>query len=141
VAAAFGRVAARQLDQPLFDVSFDLDLVRPLRLRPGVQSRRQTGRDQSLADTTDSANADAEGSDDLVVGVRSTSGRVRHEEDAGMGQPTGRSLPSGNQVFQRGSFFHGQRDSVFVHRILRDSGERECLSLKLRIANHLSIED
>jgi hypothetical protein len=53
VAAAFGRVAASQLDQPLFDVSFDLDLIRPLRLRPGVQSRRQTCSDQSLADTAD----------------------------------------------------------------------------------------
>jgi hypothetical protein len=116
-------------------------ILSGLRLRPGVQGRRQTGGDQPPADTTDGAKADAEGRDDLVVGVRSTCGRVRHEEDAGMGQPAGRSLPSGNQLFQRGSFLHSQRDSVLVHRILRDSGERDCRSLKLRIANYLSIED
>src|SRR5262249_49622755 len=79
----------------LFDVSFDLDLVRPLRLRPRVQSHRQTCGDQPPAETTEGANADAEGGNDLVVGVRSACGRVRHEEDAGMGQPAGRSLPGG----------------------------------------------
>jgi hypothetical protein len=129
------------LDQPLFDVSFDLDLVRSLRLRPGVQGRRQTCGDQTSADTADRADADTEGGDDLVVGVPSTRSRVRQEEDAGMGEPAGSSLPDRNPLFQLGAFLRGQRDSILVHRILRDSRERECLSLKLRIANYLSIED
>jgi hypothetical protein len=128
------------LDQLLLDVPLDLDLVWARRLRPGVQGRRETGGDQAAADTAHRADADAEGSDDLVVGVRPRGG-VRQQEDAGVGELAGRPLAGGNQVFQVGSLLRGQRDSVLVHRLLRDSGERECLSLKLRIAAYLSIED
>jgi hypothetical protein len=116
VATAFGRVAASQLDQLLFDVPLDLDLVRPLRLRLGVEGLWQTRSDQTLADAADRADADTQGRDDLVVGVFPSHGGIRQQEDAGMGELTGRPLPDGNQVFQLGPFLSSQGDSVLVHR-------------------------
>jgi hypothetical protein len=141
LAATFGRVAASQLDQARFDVSFDLDLVRPLRLWFVVQGRRKTGGDQTPPDTADRAEANPQSGDELVVGGLRTRGGVRQQEEAGLGELAGRPLPDGHQVFQRGSFRCRQGDSILVHRILRNAGEKECLSVTLRIANHLSIED
>jgi hypothetical protein len=99
VATAFGRVAARQLDQPLFEVAFDLDLVRSRRLRLVVQGRRQALRDQPLADTTDGTNAHAQGSDDLVIGVVLARGGIRQQEDAGVGDPACCAFADGNEAF------------------------------------------
>lgn len=91
----------------MFDVAFDLDLVRPRRLRPGVQGHRETGGDQAPADAADGTHADAEGSDDLVVGVPIRGVGVRQQENARVGEPAGRPLAGGNQVFQAGSFVRG----------------------------------
>jgi hypothetical protein len=95
------------LDQSLFDIAFDLDLVRPLGLRPGVQGRREPGGDQAAADTADGTDADAEGSDDLLVGVPAAYRGVRQQEDAGVGESAGSPFPGGDQVFQVGSFLCG----------------------------------
>jgi hypothetical protein len=64
------------LDQPLLDVAFDLDLVRPPGLRSWVQSREQAGGDEAPADAAGGALAYAEGYDDLVVGVRAAPGGI-----------------------------------------------------------------
>jgi hypothetical protein len=140
LAAAFRRVATGQFDQPLFDVPLDLNLVRPLRLRPGVQGRRQAGGDQAPADTADRTEADAEGRDNRVIDVAAPRGGVCQKEDAGMGEPAGRTRAHGDQPLERGPLIRRQRHSVLVHRSLRDPGKGGP-SPKLRIAYCLSIED
>src|SRR5262249_44300759 len=107
LAAARGRLAASQLDQPLFDVAFDLDLVRPLGLRPGVQGRREAGGDQAAADTAGGTEADAEGSGDLLLGVPAAGGGVRQRGGGGVGGSAGGPFAGGDQVFQVGSFLRG----------------------------------
>jgi hypothetical protein len=115
------------LDQLLFDITLDLDLARALRLRPGIQGRREACGDQTPADTADSADADAEGRDNLIVGACSR-GSIRQQEDASVGEFAGRALSDGNQVFQVVSFLRSQHDSILVHRRLRNLGKRAAYS-------------
>ncbi len=92
MATTFRGFATRQADQRLFDVPLDLDLVRPLRLRSGVEGGGESLGHQPLADAPDRAEADAQGGDDLLVGMfRSRSG-IRQQQNAGMGELAGCAL-------------------------------------------------
>jgi hypothetical protein len=92
VATTFRGLTTSQADQRLFDVPLDLDFVRPLRLRSGVEGGGESLGNQPLADAPDRAEADAQGGDDLLVGMfRSPSG-IRQQENAGMGELAGCTL-------------------------------------------------
>jgi hypothetical protein len=107
VATAIGRIAASQLDQPLLDVSLDLDLVRPWRLGPMVECRRQPFGNQSPPHPLDGSDANAQGSNDVLVGAASAEGRIGEEKNAGVGQAACCGLPGGNCLLQLGAFLSG----------------------------------
>ena len=86
VASPTGRVGAGQLDQLLFDVSFDLDLVRTCRLRPVIDRRLQSFDDKSFSDASDGLQAGTQGCDDFIVGVAFSPHAIRQQQNAGVGQ-------------------------------------------------------
>jgi hypothetical protein len=67
------------LDQLSFDITPDLDLARPGRLRSGMERPCKSFGDQALADTTDGADADPQSGDDLVIGVLLFGSGVRQQ--------------------------------------------------------------
>jgi hypothetical protein len=77
MAAPVRRLAAGQFEQRLFDVPFDLDLVRSGWLRPVVKGGFQTFRDEALPQACNGARADAQGRDDLGVRIRLAAPRIR----------------------------------------------------------------
>jgi hypothetical protein len=107
MAATFRRITARQLDQLLFQIAFDLDLVRSRRLRFVLDRSQNAFRNQPLADPTNRANADAQSGNDLVIRLVATCGRVRQQEDPGMGELACRTLPNRHHLFQFDSFLSG----------------------------------
>jgi hypothetical protein len=100
VATALGRIAAGQLDEPLFDIPLDLDLVRPRGLPLAQQGNVHSCRDQLAANPRHRPHAGAQSRDDLFVGVSLPAGIVGEQEDAGMGQFASRRLAAGHQLFQ-----------------------------------------
>ena len=68
MAATTGRISTGQSDQLLFDIAFDLDLVRPRRLGPVVDGRPDPFDDKPFANAADSPQADAQGVANLFVG-------------------------------------------------------------------------
>jgi hypothetical protein len=115
VAAPARRLAAGQFEQPLFDVSLDLDLVWSGRLRPVVQGGFQTFRDESLPQALNGARAGAQGRDDLGVRIRLAAPLIRQKQNARMGQLPGRGFAYGNQLFQLKPFLHRERNPILVH--------------------------
>src|SRR5437016_5730896 len=98
-----GRVAASQLDQPLLQVPFDLDLVRSGRLGLAVNRSQEAVGDKAVADARDRPEAGTQVRDDVVVGAVFPVG-VGQEEDAGMRQLARRGLSGGYQLFQTNPF-------------------------------------
>jgi hypothetical protein len=92
VATTFRGLTTRQADQRLFDVPLDLDFVRPLRLRAGGEGGGESLGNQPLADAPDRAEADAQGGDDLLVGMFRSRRSVRQQQNAGMGELAGCAL-------------------------------------------------
>ena len=86
VTSPTGRVGAGQLDQFLFHVSFDLDLVRTCRLRPVIDRRLQSFDDKSSPDASDGLQAGTQGCDDFIVGVSFSPHAIRQQQNAGVGQ-------------------------------------------------------
>jgi len=115
VAAALGRITAGQFDQALLDVPLDLDLVGARRLPPARQGEVQPQGDQLLADTGNRPRAGPQGGHDLLVGVLLPERIIRQQEDAGVGQFTGRRFAAGNQLGQLPPFLGRQGHPVFVH--------------------------
>ena len=109
------RVGTGQLNQLLFHVPFDLDLVRTCRLRPVIDRRLQSFNDKSFADASNGFQTGAERSDNFIVGVVFSPHTISQQQNAGVGQfATGRH-PSGNELFQGRAFLRNQRD-VLVQR-------------------------
>src|SRR5262249_25994054 len=86
VAASLGGITARQSDQPLFDIPFDLDLVRSRGLRAAPEGDVDPLGDQLLAGAEDGPQAGAQGGNDLVIGTAAAAGVVGQEENPGMVQ-------------------------------------------------------
>jgi hypothetical protein len=76
-------------------------------LRFGVEGSGESLGNQPLADTPDCAEADPQGSDDLLVGLFCSRSGIRQQEDAGMGELAGGALADRNQAFQFGPFLNG----------------------------------
>ena len=115
MASTTRRVGARQLDQLLLNVPFDLDLVRPCRLRVMVDGRLDPFGDEPLPDTSDGSGADTYGHDDVLVGVVTTRRGIRQQEDAGMCQLPACGFPFGNQLLQGGALLRIESDTILVH--------------------------
>jgi hypothetical protein len=98
VAAPFGWVATRQLDQALLDVPLDLDLGGARRLGPGAEGCGEPLGDQALAHPFDRAHAGAESVHDVRVGSLLPQDGICQQKDAGVGQPAGRSLANSDQL-------------------------------------------
>jgi hypothetical protein len=116
VAAPAWRLAAGQFEQRLFDVAFDLDLVRSGRLRPVVQGGLQPFRDESLPQTCNGARAGTQGRDDLGVRIRLAAPRIRQKQNARVGQLPGCCFAYGNYLFQLQPFLHCESNPILVHR-------------------------
>ena len=116
MAAPARRIAAGQSEQPLFDVSLDLDLVWSGRLRPVVKGGFQTFRDESLPQALNGSRASAQGRDDLGVRIRLAAPLIRQKQNACMGQLPGRCFAYGNQLFQLKPFLHRESNPILVHR-------------------------
>jgi hypothetical protein len=76
VAAAHWGIAASQFEQPLLDLSLELDLTRARRLPAAQQGELHPLGDQLPANTGHRSQAGAQGGDDLVVGVSLSAGIV-----------------------------------------------------------------
>jgi hypothetical protein len=116
VAPTLRGIATGQFDQLLFDRPLDLDLVRPGRLGPVVQSGLEPFGDKAFPHTLDRPQAGAQRGDDLGICTSIALFLVSQEQNAGMGQRAGRSLPHRNHLLQGIPFFHGERDPILVHR-------------------------
>jgi hypothetical protein len=82
-------VSTGQFDQFLFNVSFDLDLVRSSRPWPGIESHIEPLGDESLPDTSDGPKARVQGRNDVLVAVSLAMDGIRQEHDTGMSQVCG----------------------------------------------------
>ena len=76
------RVGAGQFDQLLFDVSFDLDLVRTSRPWPGIEGRLDPLGDETLPDASDGARAYTQSRDDVLVAATLAMYGIRQQQDA-----------------------------------------------------------
>jgi hypothetical protein len=110
-----GWVSARQFNQLLFDVSFDLYLIRPCRAWSGVKRRLDALGNEPFPDAGDGPQARSQGRDDFLVSVPLTMHGIGQEQDAGVSEPTARCLPGRDQVFQPCMFLRIQSDSVLFH--------------------------
>jgi hypothetical protein len=115
-APPFGRVGAGQFDELLFDVSTDLDLVRPGGLGPMVEGRQESLGDEPLPDAGDGPWAGPQGGDDLFIGGLVTLRVVGQQENARMDQLASRGLSLGDQLLQRRPLLRSQGNSVLLHR-------------------------
>ncbi len=122
MAAALGRITAGQLDEALFDIPLDLDLIGPRRLPPAQQGEVHSLGDQLLADTGDGPQAGAQRSDDLFIGVFLAVAVIGQQQDAGVGQFAGRRLAAGDHLLQVLAFLVRQSHPVLVHRSRPDLG-------------------
>ena len=109
------RVGTGQLDQLLFDVSFDLDLVRTCRLRPVINCRLQSFDDKSFSDVSDCLQTSTQSCDDFVGGVSFSSDTIRQQQNADMGQLTTGRFPFGHELFLRRTFIRKKRDTMLRH--------------------------
>jgi hypothetical protein len=82
----WGRVAAHQLHQALFQVPLDLNLVGPGRLGAAIEGCLDALGDESLAHAGDGPRARPQGLDDLLIGSFIPISGIGEEKDAGMGQ-------------------------------------------------------
>jgi len=115
VAAALGRITTSQLDQPLLDVSLDLDLIWPRRLRAVVESRLEPFSDQACAHAFDRPQARPKSSNNSLIAVPEVLGRIGEQQDAGMRKLPRRCLAHGHRVFQLDSFLRRQGDTILHH--------------------------
>jgi hypothetical protein len=112
VAPAPWRFAASQGNQLLFDVSFDLDLVRPRRLRLVVDGCLEAFGDETLPNTLDGPQTGSQSRHDLVIGAAIAVGL---QKDASMGQLSSRCFSGGNEPFQFRPLLHRKVDTILVH--------------------------
>jgi hypothetical protein len=110
------RIAARQFDQLLFNVSLDLDLVRSRRLGPVVKGCFQAFCDESLPQALNRSQARAQSRDDLNVRTLVAVPLVCQEQNATMGQPPGSCFANSNHLFQSSPFLQSEKDPILVHR-------------------------
>ena len=111
MAAPLRGITASQADQPLFDISLDLDLGWTGRLGSWVQGGRKAFGDEALPHPFDGPQADTQGIPNARVGKLLVVG-VGEEQDTGMGQPARRSFARRQQEFQGSPFFCCQGDAV-----------------------------
>jgi hypothetical protein len=142
VAAPLGRVGAGQSDQALFQVPLDLHLVGPRWLGPSVDCCKEAFRDKAPADPHNGARSDAQGSDDVIVGVLRSRRGVGQEEDTGMDQFASGCLTQGNQPLQLSPFFRGHGHAKLIHGGTPVPEVNPVAQFSsIRIANYLPIED
>ena len=115
VAPPARRVSACQLHELLLDVSFDLDLLRPCRLRSVIDGLVDPFHDKSLPDAGDRVHAGAESGDDLIIAMPLPAGRIGQQEDTCVGQFSTRRLTGGDQLFQSDAFIDFQGDTELLH--------------------------
>jgi hypothetical protein len=116
MAAPLGGLAAGQLDQPLLEVPFDLDLVRPRGLPSATQGRVEALGDQLSADARDGPQTGPQSGDDLLVGALLAARIVGEQQDSGVGRFAGRRLAAGDQPLQLRSLLRRQSDPILVYR-------------------------
>jgi len=110
-----GRIAARQVDQALLHIPFDLDLVGPWRLGFALDRGLEALGDELLANAGDGPQTGSQGLRDVFIEAFLRSG-VGQQEDAGVREFAGSCLPGRNQKFQLGPLVHRQGDPILVHR-------------------------
>ncbi len=114
VASAARRVAARQLDQPLFDVAAKLDRVRSRRLGPRRDRGVEALGDEPLANAGDRPQTASQGVGNLLIGPARLGNRVGQQQDTSVDQFAGGGLAGRNEPFQRGPFLFREGDAKLV---------------------------
>src|SRR5438093_781084 len=106
-------VAASQCYQLLFDVSLDLDVVRPWGLGLVVDGCLEALCDEPLPYAFDRPQTRCQRQNDFFI--RATFA-VCLQEDSSMGQLSSCCLSRGNQTFQFSPFLRRKVDPILVHR-------------------------